>query len=334
MRALSKMLKMSVVLAVIASFLLSLWGCTPDENPEYERQVSRLIHQKQQLTTEKYNLANNMEKELGNTSYMSLVFTQLPEALYNEVYPVMAEGEVKLVGVMAFSENELPGLEGKITVEEYEELISVGWGNALYWNGETKLVDFLSDMQLLLGEIDVAFPRTVMFGPALYSTEYDAVLEEYGIENAIHDAEGDSEIVEDENPDGIWRPGCIGWRCIGISTRLKKFVQTNGGYALFEIAFNSENTPKNVQTSYFPIHGDTNDSNRTDVFVNMVNNFKSSIKEGEIEVFNVDDTRAKVARYYSEKSRIEAENAARSEEIDEMLHQLDRQITELYAKYH
>lgn len=334
MKALSGMLKIIIVAVLTASVLLLSVGCAPKTNEDYERECAELIYKKQMLIRERDNLVPNMEASLGNTSYMSFIFTGLDSALYTDVYPVLSEGDVRLVGVMAFSVNELPGLEGNVTREQYDELVSYGWGSALYWNGELPLEEFILEMKTMLDGMNIELPSSLMFAEGLYSYSYDALLLEYGVLNAVHGAESEADTVEKNEPTGVWHPGCIEWRRLGVSTKLKHTVETGGGYSLFEVGFDTADTEKNVRASYFPIDGRDSDANRTAVFARMIAQFKESVKKGDIEVLNVDDTRAEVAKYYSEKRAIEAANALRAAEIEEEIRKVEHQITELYVKYH
>ncbi len=330
-----EILKMFLLVAIALSVVLALiflFGERDDKaaSEEYESKISELVYKKQQLLKARDSLDSDMEKELGNTSYMSLIFTQLDSALYTDVYPAMSEGDIKLVGVMAFSTEELPGLEGNITLAQYNELILLGWGNALYWDGEGELEDFITEMEGKLTALDIQLPKTMMFKKDFYDASYDSLLSERGINNAVHG--GELKIVESSKPDGVWHPGYIGWRWIGKSTLLKKTVEDEGGYALFEIAF--DNAKENTHTSYFPIEGEVNDSNRPSVFVNMMNIFKRSISAGEIEVLNIDDTREKVEKYHADREAREAENELVREEINAQILDVERAMADLYDEYH
>lgn len=337
MRLLS-VLKVLVLWIVIASVLLSAVSCTADPEQaaklaEYEAKLAQLVYRKQQLMKERDALDPSMEKVLGNTSYMSLIFTEIDSALYTDVYPVMDEDEdVKIVGVMAFSENEIPGTDNNITLDQYKDLAAAGWGNALYWNGQGELEDFIETMTALLGEVDIELPTSIMFAKDTYLSSYDALLLEHGIENAVHSGGEDLDFVEKNEPEGVWHPGCIGWRWIGKSTLLKRAVERDGGYALFEIAFN--NAAEHTRTSYFPIEGEVNDSNRPKIFVNMIKKLLSSIKDGSLEVYNIDQTREKVAKYHSDRRTIENENNIRREEIKNEIRDIERQMADLYDEYY
>ena len=260
---------------------------------------------------------------------------ELDSALYTEAFPIMSrenENDVSIVGVMALSEGEIPGLAGKITREQYGTLIEIGWGNALYWSGEGELSTFITNMQALLEPLDIDLPTTVVFAQGTYDAAHDAVLSEYGIENAVHSGEGGLAYVESGEPDGVWHPGRIGWRCLGTSTRLKDTVESDGGYSIFEIGF--DNSADKYETTFFPVVGDDSDADRVDKFYNMIASFKKSVINGKMTVDSVDRVRDIVENYHVAREMAELENAARLFEIEEELKAVNDEITQLYNRYH
>jgi outer membrane murein-binding lipoprotein Lpp len=300
------------------------------EYSEYDAKYDKLAFKKQQLQAELDKLGPDMEKRLGNTSYMSFLFTTLDSALYTSAHPVMAEGSTDLVGILGLSPNELPGMEGKITVKEYETLIFLKWGTAIYWNGEGDLDEYLTTMETLLDEHEIDFPETVAFKNGVYRSEYDAVLEAHGIRNAIHNGEGGLAIRVEGDPEGIWHPGIVGWKAGMSATLLKRSVESEGGYALLEINFIA--TAENSAYSYFEIEGEEANT-RLDSFRKMITLFKTSVNSKNIEVLTVEETRAKVEKYYSERTVIEIENAQKRAELNAQIAEVERQMTELYYEY-
>ena len=88
-----KSLKACVLILLIVSVILSSASCHDAYNDEYERKLADLIYQRQMLINEKNSLDSEMEKSLGNLSYMSFVFTELDSVLYTDVYPKMFSGD-------------------------------------------------------------------------------------------------------------------------------------------------------------------------------------------------------------------------------------------------
>ena len=300
---------------------------------EYDAQVNSLTYQKQKLLAELEKLGPDMEKRLGNTSYMSFLFTDLDEALYTSAHPVMAETDHDLVGIMALSPNELPGLDGNITAANFRVLMDLGWGTALYWDGEGDLEEYIIYMKdEVLPPLQIEMPTTMAFKEGVYRLEYDDVLVKYGIVNAIHHNE--IEIyphIERTDPTGtVWHPGSVGWKAGMSATLLKRQIEADGGYAILEISF--DNSASNTVYSYFEIEGEEPNV-RADSFRTMVNLFKSSMRSGNVEVLNMENTRKKVERYYSERTVIELEHAQRRAEINSQLADIERQMTKLYYDY-
>lgn len=319
-----------IVLPVLITLGFLLFRDSSDVNIEYEAQIDKLTYQKQQLLTELNHLAPAAEKRLGNTSFMSFVFTGLDEMLYTTVYPIMVEGNTDLIGVLAFSPNELPGQDGKITMEQYDTLMLLSWGTAIYWDGSTDLNEYLATMQTLLTEKGINMPKSVIFKSGYYRISYDEVLEQYGIKNAIHNGENGLPLRETTEPDGMWHPGIIGWKAGLSANKLKNTIVDDSGYALFEINFN--NASDNYSCSFIPLEGEIKNG-RIESFKTMSSLFKKHISDGDLEVLSIETVRAKVERYYREMTVEERANEERRKAINEEIAEIDRQITELHYKY-
>ncbi len=328
----SMIIKVGVILILVAALAAGawyFWGRNTDgEYSEYEAMMDRLAYQKQQLLVELDKLGPDMENQLGNTSYLTFLFSSLDSALYTSAYPTMASGDTPIAGMLALSPTELPGLEGKITEEQFETLINNKWGTALYWNGEGSLEEFITLMQTLLGEMEIEFPSTIVFKDKTYSITYDELLISYGLENAVHNGEGGLSIRIDCVPEGVWHPGVRGWKDQPRVTQLKTEVEEKGGYLLFEINFKFSND--NTVYSYFDKQGDTESSR----FVTMIKLFKESVKDEKIEILATDEVRDKVETYYSELTDEEILYLQRRAEINAQINEVERQMTELYHEYH
>ena len=234
---------------------------------------------------------------------------------------------------MALSPNELPGQEGNITLDHFRVLLMLDWGTALYWDGEGDLEEYILYMKdEVLPPLGIELPVTMAFKDGVYRLEYDDVLVKYGIVNAIHHNEIDIyPHIERTDPTGtVWHPGSVGWKAGMSATLLKRQIEADGGYAILEISF--DNSTSNTVYSYFEIEGEEANV-RADSFRTMVNLFKSSMRSGNVDVLNMENTRKKVEKYYSERTIIELEHAQRRAEINAQLAEIERQMTKLYYDY-
>ena len=334
-RMIATIIRIGMIVLVLALVVGTVWFLAFRDKDggysEYDAKLDKLAYKKQQLLAERDKLGSDMEKRLGNTSYMSFIFTSLDSALYTSAHPIMAEGSTDLVGILGLSPTELPGLEGKITQKQYETLMYLEWGTALYYNGEGTLEDFITTMQTLLDEYKIDFPETIIFKNGYYRDEYDEIILEYGLENALHNGETGIPLIEDTKPSGVWHPGVVGWKAGLSATYLKRNVEAEGGYALLEVNFIT--STENSACSYFEIEGE--DANtRLDSFRKMINLFKSSVNSKDIEVLTTEEVRAKREKYYSELTVIEIEYAERRKELNAQIAEIEHQMTELYHEYH
>ena len=329
------LIKVGIIVLALAVLGGAIWFFFIRDNEaaysEYDAKLDKLAYKKQQLQSELDRLGPDMERRLGNTSYLSFIFTSLDEAIYTSAHPIMAEGSTDLVGILGLSLTEMPDMEGKITNKQFNYLVNQNkWGTALYWNGEGDLEEFIVTMQTLLDDAKIDFPETISFKNGKYRSEYDEIIAKYGIKNAIHNGESGLAIRVDVQPEGIWHPGVVGWKAGMSATLLKRSVEAEGGYALLEINFNS--SADNSAYSYFEIEGES-ENERIDSFRKMVNLFKSSSKAGAIEVLTTEEVRAKVEKYYSERTIVEIEHAEKRKELLAEIADLERQMTELYYEY-
>jgi len=322
--------KMMAVLLVLALLFSSVaCGNNNSDTSEYEAKLASLVYRKQVI----YEELEKLNYEVAIFGCMSFVFTQLNSGIYEDVYPIFHTEKYNIVGVFAFSEDELPGLDDKITWEQYNELISLGWGTSLFWDGEGELSEYLENMTSVLSEYELELPKSLMFETGKYLAEYDTLLTQYGIENIIHAGDTGLPIVEAANPDGAWHPGYMGWRTYNKSTKLKASIETVGGYAVFRIAF--DNSAENVTTSFYGIPGEsTANGVREEVFERMLDSFKKSIDNGTITVENIENARDLYRNYMTEKINKKTYTAEKRAELEAELASVEKKITELYDEYH
>ena len=318
-----------------ASMIICLFSCSGyghAEMDDYDRELALLVYEKQQLQSQKIDIERGEANAVPLFAYMSFIFTELDAGLYTDVLPVLTEYG-PFVGVMAFSVDELPGGEGNITKEQYDELISLGWGNALYWDGEGELAAFLDTAESLLRDMNIEMPKSVFFEKDSYSEDYDALLLEWGIENAVHSGNTDYGIVEKKNPDGVWHPGYVGWRNLKKSTRLKSSIESNGGYSAFRIVF--DNSPENAETAYYHIPDEsTSNGTREQVFEKMMLSFKKSNEAGTIKVMTIEGSREAAAAHFRGVEEYREYAKDRIAEIDAKIVSVEARILDLYDKYH
>ena len=312
-------------------------GPSKESIAEYERELSKLVYEKQSLTRQIGEIEDNIFGTIGKGAYMSFMFLNLDEELYDVVYPILNEGEYPLVGVLAFSADEMPGMYGKITMEQYGELLDAGWGTVLYWNGEGSLDTFIMEMRAMLTSADIDVPVSIAFKGGSYDKNYDSLLEDNGIVNVIHNGDGSMNILNVETPDGLWYPGYIGWNNRNKykgSVRLKDATESSGGYALFAIKFYELENDDLRGTGYYPIGEDADNTTEAQSFLRMIERFKNSIATSSIKITTVEGAREGRLEYEQLYGEMTAAGYEYKHQIEEQIKEVERQMTLLYSKYY
>lgn len=343
------------IIALIISVLMltSLFSCKKesDYNLEYEQKLSELRSEKNKMLNEIYHLRNGMEEEIGNNSYMSFIFLGADVGIFEDVLPIFEEGDNEFTGVICFYEGEFPGMEGNISIQQYVELVNRGWDTALYWRGpgeddadtathlsaflegmKNEFSEFVSNVQTVYPTWEMDFPRSLVFGEGIYSIELDTILDEHGIQNALHDGTGELELVSRDKPDGLWKSAAKGWRDLSYSVKLKGHIESKGGYASFRIGF--ENGEDDYNTSFYPINGESLiNGDRLTVFKRMIESFKKSVKKGSVHIVGISEAREKLIKYCDDKDNYETYSTNRIAELNKMISDIEYRMVKLYEEY-
>ena len=80
-----------------------------------------LLVKKQEIEQQLVDLDKNYEANKVPKGTTQVIFTGLEADVYNICYPIMKEHEY--TGTLAISLNQLPGMEGLMTVEQFQELV-------------------------------------------------------------------------------------------------------------------------------------------------------------------------------------------------------------------
>ena len=223
-----------------------------------------------------------------------------------------------------YSYNELPGMEGKITREEFLYLKSLGFEVCVYVNPENNpegdVAEELTAIRNRLAEEGIQMPNIALFAPGTYKATYDGLVKTFGIENVLHYGDDKLPLIDDSASDGVWHPGIIGWNTRGYSSPLFQKIVNNGGIAYFEVAFSGKS---NVLYS-------SKDTPRTKAFGRMLDTFRGEILEDNLGVTDIKTAKLCRADYLAQKDKLLLEVALRKQEIIEEIEAIDAEISRIY----
>lgn len=321
----------------------------------YEREIQPLRTEKAELISKLVSVETGViGSDRKYRANLSMIFLGVSDRVYNEIFPIMygEEQGVHLTGVMCFSPEELPGLDGKITVAQYNELLECGWGTALYWQGCDKKIDgnlqitdtvaelrgYLDDMQALLFEHGIDFPDTVVFkNNNTYSyTGMDKVLAEYGIKYAVHNNEERLALIDQDTADGggVLHPGSIGWQVemfggavYGKNIFVDDLVNI-GGCAAFTVSFFPPGNSSYSKSQYF---GTTASEQKS--FTKMVEYIRNRAAKDDLMVGSAEQGFTNRRMYFGIVDALAGEIASKRAEIEKQISDIDAQINEIAKKY-
>ena len=171
-------------------------------------ETAHLRGQKRELEQQLAQVEREYQVKINGKGTLTLLCMDLTEDIYTVIYPQMKE--YGFGAMLAVSEKALPGEEGCMEKEQVKELIDAGWCLCLHWNGDTELEAWLTDMQKRMEAQDMELPAQIYFERETYETEYDDLLEAYGLEAVVHHQEEGLPALTTQTEEGIWHIGAWG----------------------------------------------------------------------------------------------------------------------------
>ena len=160
------------------------------------------------MTSELETLEKEYEKSKAPNANVQVIFTELDEQVYTLCYPIMQEFEY--IGMLAISEQQFPGEEGCMTVEQFQELVDAGWKTCVTWQTETTLGKWWPNLQNKLTVLGVHAGQTLYFPKGTYSAELDESILAAGFTTAVSNPEADVTPLQVQYEEGVWHSGAVG----------------------------------------------------------------------------------------------------------------------------
>ncbi len=269
---------------------------------------------------------NNAERNFIETLSCGAALTLAHINLYPEVYTVfyptynsyqmdMGDGTTKPIftGTLCLSPTELPGLSGRITKAEFDDLIAAGWSTAITVT-DTDIKDlgaYFDTMRATLEEMEIPFPTVAYFTDKAYESSFDSTLKEKGFTSAILTGEHPGYyIIGQDLKSDIWRVGMMGWSSVkdssSVHTSSKVALETlpkvRGGLVFgFEVAY-GDGQDRDKATEYYPAYSNSKTGKTSlDSLKAMLTIMEADIKQDRLACTNVEDGRALYAEHMRQR---------------------------------
>lgn len=193
---------------------------------EMEKELRPLNLEKRRLRQKLDDLEKVYTESSQGMASLVLLFTDLDEMIYTEIFPKMKE--YGFIGVVTLSEDQFPGQTGCISKKQFEELIEAGWQCCLRWEKDMNTHEWQLSVRRLVDETGISWPKAVYFPQGTYSSRIDGFLKQQGLTVAVHHGEEDLSLIVSEAGEGVWHPGAMGWHQEGSAWRLDDAVGQRG----------------------------------------------------------------------------------------------------------
>ncbi|MBR7116678.1 MAG: hypothetical protein IKC87_03120 [Clostridia bacterium] len=257
---------------------------------EMLERVTPLEDERRDLTLYLENMEKKLSEPIPGGATMTISLLDLNEEMYSLLYPMFLDagdfrepdentGKRVMTATLCLSPEELPGLEGNMTRDEFDEMISAGFSSAVFVNQSSagNLFGYLYSFRKTLAQMSIDMPSVAYFSTDLYSPElHDATLLEFGIDAVIHEENDTENLIGQDLDSDIWRIGAVGWSGAQGSSlnAFNALLIANGGLS-FGVAIHYAS--RQFATHFVP--GDSEMS-----FRSMLGTFGSSVEAGELHV--------------------------------------------------
>lgn len=349
-----------VIIIIAASIVLSVGGIgigvavsdalAREETERIFVEAAPLELERQRLEREIKNFNRLIEEPIPGGATLSIVATNLREEVYTELFAILEEASERLlhpeeeegdepteqpedgepeqrpfVGTLVISPSQLPGTEGNITREQFDEMLLAGWSTALSVTSSQiyGLEGYLSTAYSRFAELDIDMPKTAYFGDASYSEECDEVLKRFGISTVMHTNYEDYEIVTNDASSDMWRVTAIGWSgvkgSITSATDTYDMLLVKRGAVAFTLEIWYDNRAN--ASHYVPVDS-------TSSFTNMINIFGEKVTSGDLFIQDAPSGKEQYAAYLEQYAfateKYEPQLKAMLDRLAEVKTELDR----------
>lgn len=309
-----------VMIVFLAGFLIFLicqekWTQREREisYEEMEKELRPLELEKTRLRQEMSNLGKKHDEESQGAGSLVLLFTNVDEQIYTDIYPKMES--YGFIGTLVLSEDSFPGQEGCLTGDQFKELTEAGWKCAVRWNENVEPEEWLIQCRELAEKAEIVLPKIVYFPDGVYDESKDEFLTRRGFTVAVHHGEKNLPIILSEAGEGLWHPGAMGWVQSGANARLSE-ATTQGGNLVFTIGsdFEAEQYEEGQ-------------------FINMLSLADGYCQDGNLMVTDLTGARKYRQELADGQESRDEDYAEQESQLQEQMDELDREMDTITRKY-
>lgn len=278
-----------------------------------EDELRPLESEKRELTLQLDNLEKVHEWKQRGIASLVLLFTDMNELIYTDIYPWM--NEYGFTGVMVLSEKSFPGREGCISKEQFKELMDAGWKCCLQWESGMEFHEWMISCEQLVRRAGIERPGEVYFPKNTYSSELDSEMARQKLSVAVHHGEEGLPLILSEGGRGIWHPGAVEWNQEEASAKLSEAIAQKGSLVY------------TINSSLL------SEQDRNSVDDNPLSGIEGHCRMGELMVTDLSGAMEYYRDLESGHEKMESEYKEEKAQLEQLVEELDNKIEEIMEKY-
>lgn len=275
------------------------------DSEKTEEEMRPLRVEKDRLERELEELEDEYELRISGTGTVGILFTDLDERIYTEIYPIMKDYEY--TGILAVSGSYLPGGEGRLSVEQMTELLEDGWVCCPTWRAGDSLQTIL-DLEATLAGMGAVPSHTIYFEEGAYTQAYDTELAGAGYTTVIHHGEEGLPLVTSDVETAVWHPGAVGLQGEEPRYRLEDAVEDKGNI-IFTVSYTREDEMYD-----------------SDPFISMLDYLKEYESRSEVSVMAPWEARGYFTDLISGGETLSAEYEEKKADLEEQIQEIQMKI--------
>lgn len=203
------------------------------EMREQSDAMTELQDKKRSLEKELESLEGDFEEISRGSSYISPVFFNLDQGVIQEAVNLFRN--YTWTGTIALSAKEFPGLDGKISTQQFFNYCNEGWKYCVAWDGRTDLSIYIQTMKEQMNQAGINWPNAMYFPDGSYKADYDNLLISEGISIIVHHGEGDLTIpTTGVSGDKLEKIAGVDWYSAALDSAMLT-VETGGGIMTMDV---------------------------------------------------------------------------------------------------
>ncbi len=262
------LLLLVIVFAIVVVKLTgNVKGFDSKELKALDAKLEPLRTEKNQIEAEIVNLQTEYDDLVNGTGNLIFMFKDVNNHLYTEIKDELTKRD--MIGTILLSKEEFPGQKDCMTMNQFKEMIDMGWKYYINWETGEEKEEWLAYWTKKMNDNGLEMPKVVHFETNAYSEELDSFMTENGFEALIHQGLRGSIFIVMGCEEEPWDICTAAWNDLKAKNLMQQAV-SEGGTLVFAVGSKKDNEQYSDAT-----------------FETMISTLNDYVKRGRINITDV-----------------------------------------------